>query len=391
MKEYTICKASNPQLAKKSRLAKRKLLKILVNLGKRAEIVYGLPTTQSINANKRSSGMKFDRMISTVEMHTGGEPFRIVTSGMPNIPGNSIVARRQWLLENMDYLRRALTLEPRGHADMYLGILTAPTTPGADFGVIFAHNEGYSDHCGHGIIALATAAVLLGWVERKSPETCVTIDAPCGYIEAYVGWDGNTVGPVRFINVPSFMWQADAEVETPTFGRVRGDIAFGGAFYFYTDGREHGLEIREYDVERLIRFGAEVKAAANKAYKVVHEEVPELNHIYGTIIHGTPRNEQSFQANCCIFADRQVDRSPTGSGTAGRTAILAARGLIEERQSWINESLIGTTMSARVLERTGFHGRAAVIPEVSGRANFLGQATWMLDPQDPLADGFLVR
>ncbi|MCK0196744.1 proline racemase family protein [Ancylobacter sp. 6x-1] len=335
--------------------------------------------------------MFVDRLVSTVEMHTGGEPFRIITSGIPAIPGASIVARRAWLLEHADVIRRSLTLEPRGHADMYLGILTPPVSPDAQFGVIFAHNEGYSDHCGHGVIALATAAVLLGWVERVSPQTRVVIDAPCGRIEAFVAWDGAKVGGVSFVNVPSFVWQADAEVETPSFGRVRGDIAFGGAFYFYTDGRPFGLDITAGNVEALIRFGDEVKQAANRAYKVVHDEIPELNHIYGTIIDGPPRDAGSLQANCCIFADRQVDRSPTGSGTAGRTAILSARGWLKDGERWTNESLIGTTMSARVLERVRFHGREAVIPEISGTAHFLGTATWALDPDDPIGEGFLVR
>ena len=172
---------------------------------------------------------------------------------------------------------------------------------------------------------------------------------------------------------------------------MRGDIAFGGAFYVYVDGRPHGLEVSARNVEALVRFGAEVKAAANRAYPVVHDEIPELNHIYGTIIDGPPRQPGSRQANCCVFADRQVDRSPTGSGTAGRTAILAARGLLADGESWTNESLIGTTMSARVLERLTFHGRPAVIPEVSGTAHLLGTAAWTLDPTDAVGGGFLVR
>jgi trans-L-3-hydroxyproline dehydratase len=230
--------------------------------------------------------VKLERIIDTVEMHTGGEPFRIVTSGLPTLPGETIVRKRAFVEANLDHIRRALIFEPRGHADMYAGYLTEPVTPGADMGVIFVHNEGYSDHCGHGVIALATAAVELGWVERQAPETRVGIDAPCGFIEAFVAWDGVRAGSVRFVNVPSFVWARDVSVETDSFGRVTGDIAFGGAFYFYVDGRPHGLAIRSHDAERLIRFGAEVKAAANIAFPVVHPDIPELNHIYGTIAPG---------------------------------------------------------------------------------------------------------
>jgi trans-L-3-hydroxyproline dehydratase len=335
--------------------------------------------------------MTVARMLSTVEMHTAGEPFRIVTSGLPRAPGARIVDRRAWLATHADHIRRALILEPRGHADMYAGFLTDPVSPGADFGVIFAHNEGYSDHCGHGVIALATAAVQLGWVARTSPETRIGIDAPCGFIEAFVAWDGVRAHSVRFHNVPSFLLHREVSVETPSFGTVRGDIAFGGAFYFYTPAEPHGLSIREADIAALVRLGAEVKAAANAAFPVAHPDIPEINHIYGTIIDGKPRHAGSMQANCCVFADREVDRSPTGSGTAGRIAQLHARGLLPIGQTLVNESVIGTIFRGHALRTTRVGHLDAVIPEISGEAHLIGFAQWIVDPHDPLAHGFLVR
>lgn len=331
------------------------------------------------------------RLISTVEMHTGGEPFRIVISGFPRAPGTRIVERRAWLKQNVDHLRRAIMHEPRGHADMYGGILTDPVSSDADFGVMFIHNEGYSDHCGHGIIALASAAVQQGWVVRSIPETRVGIDAPCGFIEAFVEWDGKRAGTVRFINVPSFLLMQDISVETPDFGRVTGDIAYGGAFYFYVNGVPHGISIRESEVEVLIRFGAQVKAAANAAFPVVHPEIPEINHIYGTIIDGPARYPGSTQANCCIFADREVDRSPTGSGTAGRVAQLVTRGTLAMGEEIINESIIGSIFKGRAIANARVGGIEAVIPEISGSAKLIGLASWVIDPEDPLAHGFLVR
>ncbi|CAN7431461.1 proline racemase family protein [Caballeronia sp. LjRoot34] len=335
--------------------------------------------------------MRITKSISTVEVHTGGEAFRIVTSGLPKMPGKTIVARRTWLKEHADHIRRSLMFEPRGHADMYGGYLTEPVSEGADFGVIFVHNEGYSDHCGHGVIGLATAAVELGWIERTSPETRVGIDAPCGFIEAFVQWDGNHAGNVRFVNVPSFIWQRDVTVETPSFGSVTGDIAFGGAFYFYTDGAPFDLPIRESAIDKLIQFGAEVKVAANAAVKVEHPEIPELNHIYGTIIANQARHAGSTQANCCVFADREVDRSPTGSGTAGRVAQLYLRGLLGKDETLINESVIGTIFKGRVLSETKLGPFDAVIPEVEGNAYICGFANWIIDDRDPLTYGFLVR
>lgn len=335
--------------------------------------------------------MKISRTVTTVEVHTGGEAFRIVTSGLPRLPGDTIVKRRAWLAENADEIRRALMFEPRGHADMYGGYLTEPVSPTSDFGIIFLHNEGYSDHCGHGVIALSTAAVELGWVQRQTPETRVGIDAPCGFIEAFVEWDGEHAGNVRFVNVPSFIWKQDVSVETPSFGTVTGDIAFGGAFYFYTDGEPHGLQVRESSVEELIRFGAEVKAAANQAFPVRHPDIPEINHIYGTIVAAAPRHAGSTQANCCVFADREVDRSPTGSGTGGRVAQLYLRGLMGKDDTLVNESIIGTVFKGRVLSETTVGDFKAVIPEVVGNAFVCGFANWIIDERDPLTYGFLVR
>lgn len=335
--------------------------------------------------------MQVTRTINTVEVHTGGEPFRIVTSGLPRLRGQSIVERRAWLLEHADEIRQALMFEPRGHADMYGGYLTEPISPTADFGIIFMHNEGYSDHCGHGVIALATAAVELGWVERQLPETRVGIDTPCGFIEAFVQWDGQHANGVRFINVPSFIYKRDVTVETPSYGTVSGDIAYGGAFYFYANGTTHGLDIRESSIDALKQFGAEVKQAANLAFPVVHPDIPEINHIYGTIIDGTPRYADSTQANCCIFADREVDRSPTGSGTAGRIAQLYLRGKLTRNDVLVNESVIGSVFRARVIGETQVGEFPAVIPEVSGSAYICGFCQWIIDERDPQKYGFLVR
>jgi proline racemase len=335
--------------------------------------------------------MRVTRAISTVEVHTGGEPFRIVTSGVPRIPGSTILARRKWVGENCDELRRALMFEPRGHADMYGGLLTEPVSESADFGVIFMHNVGYSSHCGHGVIALSTAAVELGWVQRTVPETRVGIDAPCGFIETFVAWDGEHAGRARFVNVPSFLWKRDVTVQTASFGPVTGDIAYGGAFYFYVDGAAYGLQIRESEVERLKDFGMEVKNATNAAFSIVHPALADIRDIYGTIISGVPRHPGSSQANCCVFADREVDRSPTGSGTAGRVAQLHARGELAAGATLVNESIVGSIFKGRVLSRTRLGDFDAVISEVSGNAFICGFANWILDGRDPQTYGFLVR
>lgn len=329
--------------------------------------------------------MKISRQFSTVEAHTGGEPFRIITSGGPRIPGKTILEKSAWLQAHADDIRSALMLEPRGHSDMYGGILTEPVSEGSDLGIIFMQNLDYSPHCGHGIIALATAAVELGWVERTSPETRIGIDAPCGFIEAFVQWDGTHATGVRFVNVPSFIWKSDVTVETPTFGPVTGDIAYGGAFYFYTDGSPFDLTIREEDASRLKDFGMEVKDAVNALYDVVHPEEPEIRGLYGTIIAGPARNADSTQANACIYADRELDRSPTGSGTAGRTAQLYLQDKLARDEALVNESIIGSVFEGRVLSETQVGEHAAVVPEIRGNAFIVGFANWIVDDRDPLA------
>jgi trans-L-3-hydroxyproline dehydratase len=335
--------------------------------------------------------VEFSRTYTTVDAHAAGEPLRIVTAGIPRIPGATILDKQRWVRDELDHVRRELMWEPRGHADMYGCYLTEPVTEGADFGVIFMHNEGYSSMCGHGIIALSTVAVAQGLVATTTPDTRIGIDSPAGFIEAFVAWDGRRVGGVRFRNVPSFLYRRDLTIATPGFGELTVDIAYGGAFYAYLDGAQAGLEIREERVAELIRLGDEVKRAVGEAIEIVHPEEPRLNGLYGTIIDGPPRHEGSHQANCCVFADREVDRSPTGTGTAGRVAQLMARGELALGETLVNESVIGTVFTGRALERTSVGGIDAVVPEVAGRGHIVGFNQWVVDPEDAAGSGFLLR
>ena len=335
--------------------------------------------------------MEFAAAYTTVDAHTGGEPLRIVTGGVPRLPGATILAKRRWAREHLDHVRRALILEPRGHADMYGAYLTEPVTPAADLGVIFLHNEGYSDMCGHGIIAVATVAVAQGLVPRSVPETRVGIDAPAGFIEAFVGWDGRRVGEVRFRNVPSFLHTRDLTVPTASFGEVTVDVAYGGAFYAYLDAAQVGLEVTPARLRELIQAGHEIKHAVMAAREIVHPLEGELRGIYGTILAGPPATPEGTQRNVCVFADREVDRSPTGTGTAGRIAQLVARGRLGLGEAIMNESIVGSVFRGRALERTTVGPYEAVVPEVTGRAAIVGFGTWVVEPDDELGAGFFLR
>jgi proline racemase len=333
--------------------------------------------------------MNFQRTYTTIDTHTAGEPLRIVTAGVPRIPGATILEKRRWLKDNLDDVRKALMWEPRGHADMYGAYLTEPVTPAADFGVIFMHNEGYSDMCGHGIIALASVAVSQGLIPLNIPETRIGFDTPAGFIEAFVAWDGERVGAVRFTNVPSFLYREGVIVRTPSFGEVTIDIAFGGAFYAYLEADGMQLDITPPFLRELIQLGGEIKKAVSDTVQVQHPLIPELNQLYGTII--SQQRTSLHQVNVCIFADREVDRSPTGTGTAGRVAQLYAKGRLQAGDSLTNESIIGTTFTGKVLTETTVADIPAVIPEVSGSAFITGFNQWVIDTDDPVAGGFFLR
>lgn len=335
--------------------------------------------------------MEFSHTYTTIEAHAAGEPLRIVTAGIPVLRGETILERRRWAREHLDHVRRALMHEPRGHADMYGCYVTPPVTSEADLGVIFMHNEGYSTMCGHGVIALATVALNTGMVPATSPETRIGLDTPAGFVEAFVAWDGRKAGEVRFRNVPSFLYRRDLEIETPSFGRLVVDIAFGGAFYAYLDAAQAGLAVRPDQYRALIQLGDEVKHAVEAVTDVVHPLEPELHGIYGTIIAGPPTAAGADQANVCVFADREVDRSPTGTGTAGRVAQLYARGQLAINQPFVNESIIGTRFTGRVVGETTVGEFPAVIPEISGRAYITGFCQWVVEPDDPVKHGFFLR
>jgi len=339
--------------------------------------------------------MRFASTYTTVDTHAAGEPLRIVTAGVPRIPGATILEKRAWARANLDHVRTTLMHEPRGHADMYGCYLTEPVTPGADLGVIFMHNEGYSDMCGHGIIALATVAVAQGLVSRSTPETRVGIDSPAGFIEAFVAWDGERAGSVRFLNVPSFVLHSDLGVTTASHGEFVVDVAFGGAFYAYLDAAQAGIEVSVGNTARLVDLASEVKSAVVDAVAIQHPDVPELNTLYGVIIDGPPSDPINHQANICVFAEREVDRSPTGTGTSGRIAQLHARGRLALGEELRNESIIGTVFGGKAVRETtvgaGAAKRPAVVPEISGSASITGFNQWVVEPDDPLAKGFLLR
>jgi proline racemase len=281
--------------------------------------------------------------------------------------------------------------EPRGHADMYGCIITQPVTSNADFGVLFIHNEGWSTMCGHGIIAVTKVALETGMLAAEAPETVVRIDTPAGLVTATARIDDGRVSSVRFANVPSYVVALDETVEVGGIGRVRYDLAFGGAYYAYVNAGDFGLRCVPREVNQLVDVGMRVKRAVMEVREIPHPFDDSLGFLYGTIFIAPPQSEGADSRNVCIFAEGEVDRSPTGTGVSGRLALHWERGEIGIGETHVVESIIGTRFIGRVIEETPFGPHKAIIPEVEGTAHITGTHTFCFDPHDSLSGGFLVR
>ncbi len=330
------------------------------------------------------------RAIKTIDAHTAGEPLRVITEGWPEIPGETILAMRRHARQHHDHLRRALMLEPRGHADMYGCLLVPPVTPDGDVGVLFLHNEGYSTMCGHGIIGLVKVGLDCGLLDAEGDEPEIRIDTPAGRVMATAHRVDGGVDRVSFLNVPSFLLERDIKVDVPDLGPVTLDIGYGGAFYAYVDARDVGVRVVPEQFAKVVDVGMRIKRAVMESCSIVHPDGDEdLNFLYGTVLH-QPGEGEVHSRNVCVFADGEVDRSPTGTGVSGRAAVLHARGEMPSAGITI-ESVIGTRFHVAVRELTQVGDHPAVVPMVTGSAHITGRHEFLFDPLDPLLDGVLLR
>ena len=328
------------------------------------------------------------RRILTVESHAAGEPLRVITGGVDPIPGATILEKRRFARDRLDGLRQGLMFEPRGHADMYGAIPTEPVTPDGDTGVLFMHNEGWSTMCGHGVIALVTVALEVGLLSRRD---VVRLDTPAGRVTARPRNEGARVSSVAFENVPSFVVSLDDRVAVPEFGEVRYDLAFGGAFYAFVDAASVGLEMTPERFRDLIAAGSAIKRAVMAARQIRHPVEPDLSFLYGTIFTGPAQSAGVDSRNVCVFAEGEVDRSPTGTGVSARVAIERARGRLAPDQIFVVESIIGTRFTGRIAREVEWEGYDAVVPEIEGSAWITGRNEILIAAPDPLAKGFILR
>jgi proline racemase len=323
--------------------------------------------------------------ITTIDMHTGGEPLRVIVDGLPSIDGRTVLEKRRYFRDHYDRLRTGLMWEPRGHADMYGAVITSSAD--ADFDVFFLHNEGYSTMCGHAIIALTKLVVETQLVEKHE----IVFNVPAGKIVARASVSGGKVTEASFQNVPSFLYLRDQHVDVEGIGSVEFDVAYGGAFYAFVSAQAVGLELTPEHVDRVIDYGRRIKRAVMKRFPIEHPFEEDLSFLYGTIFTAPAINPSHHSRNACIFAEGELDRSATGSGVSARAALHFAKHELGLNERVTIESILGSTMSVEVVELTKFGLYDAVIPEVSGTASITGRNEFYFDPDDPFRDGFIFR
>jgi proline racemase len=331
--------------------------------------------------------------LTVTDMHTGGEPVRIVTSGYPRIPKGTILEKRAFVREKLDHLRRMLMFEPRGHFDMYGALLVEPDLPGADLAVLFMHNEGYSTMCGHAVIALGRYAVDEGLVQAVEPLTTVNIECPCGMVVASVEVKDGRAGAVSFDSVPAFLHSRAVAVLVPGHGEITCDVAYGGAFYALADCRQFGLEFGRNRARDFVDAATALTGAVKAAVPLSHPDSPDLAFLYGSILtDGGDGSGGRSTRNICVFADAEVDRSPTGSGVTARLAAMFAKGEIGVGEPRLFESIVGSRFEGEVARAVTLgDGLPAIVARVSGRAYCTGKAEYWLEDGDELGKGFLVR
>lgn len=334
--------------------------------------------------------MKIARVFSAIDTHTGGEPTRTIIGGLPYIPGKTVVEKMTYLKENMDWVRTALMFEPRGHSVMSGVILTEPTHPDADIGVIFIETGGYLPMCGHDTIGVSTALVETGMVDVKEPVTHITLDTPAGLTRVTVNVEDGVAKSVTFRNIPSFVFSEDVEVDLPKFGKTRMDVSYGGNVYAILPADSVGIVISPENASEIIDKGRIIRDAVNAQVPIQHPEREFINSCTHVEFFSDPTSSEAHVKNAVFFADSGIDRSPCGTGTSAKVATLYAKGQLKLKQAFVHESIIGSIFSARVVEETKVGPYSAVIPEVTGSAHITGIGQYFIDPDDPHRNGFLL-
>jgi len=332
--------------------------------------------------------MKFDKLITAIDTHTEGNPERVVTGGIPFIPGKTMLEKSKYTRNNLDYIRTLLVYEPRGHSNMYASLLVPPTVDGADFGVIYMEPGGYVTMCGHGTIAICTVLVETGIIEALEPETEIVLDTPAGLVRAKVAVKDGKAESVTMRNVPSFLYMADVKVDVPDVGRVKVDIAYGGNFYAILEAESVGLEVKPGHARKLISTGTRIWRAVNEEIEIHHPEKPEIDCVNYVEFSAPATNPKANMKNAVVVPPGGMDRSPCGTGTCAKMATLYSMGKLNLNEEFVHESIIGSLFYAKLIRETKVGDYEAVVPVIRGSAYITGINQFVVDPDDPFPVGF---
>lgn len=325
----------------------------------------------------------------TIDTHTGGEPTRIVIGGLPHIPGDTMQAKRQELQSRLDWVRRSLMWEPRGHRDMFGAIITPPVTPGCAFGVVFMDSGGYLNMCGHGSIGVVSAAHYLGWLSSEAQREPIYLDTPAGVVTARVREGAGGAMEVGITNVPAFVAAPSVRIPLDDGRSVEAAIVFGGSFFALVDATDLGFGLQQAELPALVALGREVREKANRLVKLSHPLAPEIDSIDLVEFYRSGPGAEEGQ-NVVVFGDGQVDRSPCGTGTCAKLAYLHRAGKLGLHQPYRQYGILGTSFEGVLQEETQVGPFQAVRPTIYGSAHVTGTHQFIVDPADPLSRGFLL-
>ncbi len=335
--------------------------------------------------------MRFSRSITAIDSHTMGEPTRIVTGGIPNIPGNTMVEKKEYLEKNLDHIRTAIMLEPRGHNDMFGSVMTSACTEGADYGIIFMDGGGYLNMCGHGSIGAVTAAIETGIVEMKEPVTHVKFDTPAGLISAEAKVENGKVKEVSIVNVPAFLYKRDQKVTMEKYGEITFDISFGGSFFAIVRANQFNLKIVPDNANALKEIGLELRDIINREIEIQHPELAHIKTVDLVEFFDETDTEGADYRNVVVFGQGQVDRSPCGTGTSAKLATLYTKGELKEGEEFVYESILGTLFKGKIVGTGKMGEYTTITPQITGAAYITGFNHFVIDEDDPVKHGFVLK
>jgi len=334
--------------------------------------------------------MKAKKVIKTIETHTLGQPTRNVISGFYNIPGKTMVKKYLYMKENEDWFRKLLCYEPRGSEIMSGTLFTAPCTPGTDIGVLYFESSGWLPMCGHDTFGATVALIESGIVEVKEPLTVIRLDTAAGVVTVEAKVKDGVVEEATFLNAPALVLKRNAIVETKAFGDITVDISWGGNVYAILPAKRVGLTIEPQNSNKIMEIAQMLAKDINEQVAFCHPEFTFANKVTHVEFSGPAKNPDADIQNCVVALPKTLDRSPCGTGTSAKAALLFDEGKLKVGESFVHESIIGSLFRCEIVEETTVGGITAIRPKITGNATIIGFASWILDPKDPFPEGFVL-